>query len=76
MNDKTVENIKKLPTNYSTYAAMALAVLGYLGSTGAQSFEDLTTNFSWPKAITFATGLLTFFVTRVIPQTPPPADDL
>lgn len=61
-------NFKNLPTNASTYAAVALAVLGYVQSTGAASFDDLVNNFSWPKAITFATGLAVFVVARVWPQ--------
>lgn len=68
MNQDLKTNLQNLPTNYSTWAAVALAVLGYLTSTGAESFDDLINNFSWPKMITFALGLLVYLAARVAPQ--------
>lgn len=68
MNQDLKTNIQNLPTNYSTWAAVALAVLGYLTSTGAESFDDLVNNFSWPKLIAFLTGLIIYLGARVAPQ--------
>lgn len=69
------QNISNLPTNYSTWAAVLLAVLGYLSSTGSASFEDLVNNFSPQKLIMFLVALGAWVAARVVPQGGPPAGD-
>lgn len=68
MNPDLKANLKAVPKNYSTWAAVAIAALGYIGSTGAESFQDLVTNFSPAKLAGFVAALALYVVARVAPQ--------
>lgn len=76
MNPDLMDNVKKLPTNYTTWVIAALmAVVGYWLQLPAAEQAALMQAYPWLKHAAPVAGLLAFVFARVLPQDrKPPAD--
>lgn len=69
-------NVKKLPTNYSTWVvALLMGVVAYWMQLPPAEQQALMTAYPWLKHAAPLFGLLAFIGSRILPQGAPPEPD-
>lgn len=75
MDPKLKDNLKALPTNYTTYVvAVLMAVAGYWLQMSPTEQAELIGAYPWLKHAAPVLGLVAFLGARVWPQGKPPQE--